>query len=189
MGDAMNERRFSYKRKRAYRRIFDYDEARKMYNGGMTQQAVAAILGVTRAAVGRALRNPHLTATEPVFVPAERTCPLCGRPRSEKAQMCLECRKNERLSKPLKLLSRPRRQRVTLAGVEPGRIVKIDDRYAVVEWISSRNPQQVLHYWDGPSEVVEDPGIKVDVLGYKEFEGGGEAITNKVPRTNRRRQR
>ena len=168
MSDDKGFIRFSRLRPRAYKRRIDYDEVRRLRKEGVPTLDLARQFGVSRYLIYWITKKDDPTAPEPVFVtnPLVLTCPKCGGVKSRDAKQCRRCADQRPISTPPLVYRRGRRW-VSLGGVELGRIVKYQGRYAVVE--RGRSPaSRRLCYWDGPDELVPDD-VSVTVLGYKEF--------------------
>ena len=161
--------RYSRKRNRTYKRLFDYEEAARLVASGLTQKRVGEILGVTRTAVGHALKNRNRTSTVNEFVPLDRRCDICGGKKARRSNHCRTCTHALRLTELVKVEHEERKE-VTLGGVEAGRIVLYEGRYAVVErhGNDTHSDFRKLDFWDGPAEKISSGEI-VDQLPYTEW--------------------
>jgi len=161
--------RYSKKRNRAYKRLFDYDEAARLIATGLTQKQVAALLGVTRTAIGHALRNRNRTSVVNEFVPLDRRCDICGGKKARKSVHCRTCNHRLRLTELVKVEHEERKD-MMLGGVEAGRIVIHQGRYAVVErhGNDTNSNFRKLDFWEGPSERVSSDEV-VDQMAYTEW--------------------
>jgi transposase-like protein len=159
----------SSKRKRVYTRKFDYEEARRRWQGGATITALAREYGVSFDTVRRGIKLATRDAERgirqlapgevpSVALPARNRCPLCEGRKSPYAELCYACYQAGKLL-PLRVERIPGVERAVLADVALGSVVKRGDRWAVVERGGPGN--RVLHYWDGPAELVPHTEIVV----------------------------
>jgi hypothetical protein len=177
----------SDKRRRVYRRKFDWLEVRSRHKAGEPMRAIARSLGVCREAVRRVIRMPEAqvraATAEQVEalarMPRDRIpCPECGGPMTPYAERCWNCHAADMLA-PMEVEWSPAIPRIELRNLHPGRIVDVDGRPGVL--VSQRVPSMPTHrvvdFWDGGLELVHGRTVvraertsRVYVLGERQDE-------------------
>lgn len=171
------------RRRRVYKRKFDWAEARARYAAGELGTTLAKEYGVNKEAVYRVLRLPeYLVRAATVddmavigrFSPNHDECPRCLRPKLKRSQLCRDCHSEERELAPTTLERVPGSPSEVLADVPPGRIVRYQGRWGVVVRGAYRDGYKVVDFWDAGREHVKDIAIVAVAPALRVFVGGVE---------------
>lgn len=171
------------KRRRVYHRKFDWAEARARYRAGESMNSIARSYNVNPSAVQRVIRLPeHAVAVateEQVNRLSEMRldqvpCPRCSRPKFHRSALCRMCADDLRFVAEVRLEKEPGQARVVLADVEPGRIVRVGNRWGVLTLGARRQGQLMVDFWDGGPELVPNITVVATAPRTRVFVGGVE---------------